>query len=291
MTTAWLFPGQGSQSVGMEGNLSKIPIGKERLARAEQILGWSVLEKCRSDEETLSQTLYTQPCLFVIESILTDLCLDQGITLDVVAGHSLGEYSAFYAARVFDFESGLHLVSQRARLMDEAAGGKMAALLKFDRSALEKVIADTPDVIIANDNSVEQVVISGTPEAVDTVLSHVKAKRAIPLKVSGAFHSPMMESAAQEFQSLLETVTFNQAAVPVLSNVDPTHPTTDANELRNYLIQQMTSAVRWREIMDKLPEMSVTSAIEIGPGKVLTGLLKRTCPYLELRNISDLADY
>lgn len=285
MTTAWVFPGQGSQAVGMEGNLFDTPIGRERASAAERILGWSVSEKCRSDEETLSRTLYTQPCLFVIESILTDLCLEKGLSADFVAGHSLGEYSALYAARVFDFESGLHLVQNRARLMDSAAGGKMAALMKFDRSQLESVVQETGNVVIANDNSPEQVVISGTPDAVDAVLSQVKAKRAVPLKVSGAFHSPLMESAAREFQRILDLVTFDNAIVPVLSNVDPDRPTKDAEELKDYLVRQMTNSVRWREIAGKLSEIGVKKTIEIGPGKVLTGLIKRTCPDMELENI------
>lgn len=289
MATAWVFPGQGSQAIGMEGSLTETAIGRERLSEAERILGWSVVDICHSDEETLSRTLYTQPCLFTIESILGDLCLEKGLTPNFVAGHSLGEYSALYAARVFDFETGLHLVMNRARLMDSAAGGKMAALMKFDRPGLEEAIAATADVVIANDNSPEQVVISGTPEGVDSVLGQVKAKRALPLKVSGAFHSPLMEKAAGEFAAILELVSFQTATVPVISNIDPDNPTRDADELKNHLIRQMTGSVRWREIMLKLPALGVTEAIEIGPGKVLTGLIKRTCPDLALQNIDPVS--
>jgi [acyl-carrier-protein] S-malonyltransferase len=286
MKTAWVFPGQGSQAVGMIGDLLDTAIGKERLKVAEKILGWSVLEKCQGDEETLSQTLYTQPCLFVVETILADLLIEKGYFPNLVAGHSLGEYSALYTARVFNFETGLHLVQNRSCLMDSAEGGKMAALMKFDRSSLETVVNRTENVVIANDNSSEQVVISGTPEAVDLVLSQVKVKRALPLKVSGAFHSPLMENAANQFQQILELVNFQEAKVPVISNVNPSQPTTDAEELKSYLIQQMTNSVRWREIMLKLPEVGVTKAIEVGPGKVLSGLIKRTCAKMELENIS-----
>jgi [acyl-carrier-protein] S-malonyltransferase len=285
MTTAWVFPGQGSQAIGMEGSLLETALGQERARTAEKILGWSVAEICHSDEETLSRTLYTQPCLFAIESILSDLCLEKGLSPDFVAGHSLGEYSALYAARVFDFESGLHLVRERARLMDAAAGGKMAALMKFDRPGLESAIVSMADVVIANDNSPEQVVISGTPEAIDAVLSQVKAKRALPLKVSGAFHSPLMENAARELATILESVPFHTATIPVVSNIDPDNPTTEATKLKEYLLQQMTGSVRWREIMLKFSTLGVTKAIEIGPGKVLTGLWKRTCPDVELQNI------
>ena len=290
MKTAWIFPGQGSQALGMIGDLAESALGQERLEIAERILGWSVLEKCQGDEETLSRTLYTQPCLFVVESILADLLQEKGHFPDLVAGHSLGEYSALYAARVFNFETGLNLVQNRSRLMDAAEGGKMAALMKFDRTSLETVINQTENVVIANDNSAEQVVISGTPEAVDLVLGQVKVKRVIQLKVSGAFHSPLMENAAIQFQQILELVNFRSAKVPVISNVNPSQPITDAEELKSYLIQQMTSSVRWREIILKLLDVGVEKAIEVGPGKVLTGLIKRTVPAIELENISQLAD-
>ena len=290
MKTAWIFPGQGSQALGMIGDLAESALGQERLEIAERILGWSVLEKCQGDEETLSRTLYTQPCLFVVESILADLLQEKGHFPDLVAGHSLGEYSALYAARVFNFETGLNLVQNRSRLMDAAEGGKMAALMKFDRTSLETVVNQTENVVIANDNSAEQVVISGTPEAVDLVLDQVKVKRVMQLKVSGAFHSPLMENAAIQFQQILELVNFQKAKVPVISNVDPSNPTQDGEQLKKYLIQQMTSSVRWREIMLKLPDVGVEKAIEVGPGKVLTGLIKRTTPAIELENISQLAN-
>jgi [acyl-carrier-protein] S-malonyltransferase len=191
---------------------------------------------------------------------------------------------------VFNFETGLNLVQNRSRLMDAAEGGKMAALMKFDRTSLETVINQTENVVIANDNSAEQVVISGTPEAVDLVLGQVKVKRVMPLKVSGAFHSPLMDNAAIQFQQILELVNFRSAKVPVISNVNPSQPITDAEELKSYLIQQMTSSVRWREIILKLLDVGVEKAIEVGPGKVLTGLIKRTVPAIELENISQLAD-
>lgn len=287
---AWVFPGQGSQVVGMGIDLKETPVGRDKFEKAEQILGWSVLEKCQEDETELARTLYTQPCLYVIESILIDLLQKQGQQPDLVAGHSLGEYSALYGAGVFDFEAGLHLVKLRAELMDAAAGGKMAALMKFDREQLETALAATPDVVLANDNSAEQVVISGTPEAVDAILSQVKAKRTVLLKVSGAFHSPFMANAAREFQTELETIAFNDAQVPVLSNVEPA-PATAAAELKQRLIAQMTGNVRWQEIMLQLPKMGISQVIEVGPGKALTGLLKRTCPDIALKNVRGLSDF
>ena len=288
--TAWIFPGQGSQAVGMGVDLQSTKLGQAKFSQAEEILNWSIIEKCKGDEAILSQTRYTQPCLYVIECILIDLLKESGQQPDVVAGHSLGEYSALYAANVFDFVTGLKLVRRRATLMTDAAGGKMAALMKFDREQLETAIAATPDVVIANDNSDQQVVISGATEAVDQILSQVQARRVVPLKVSGAFHSPLMAAAAAQFQTFLDEASFDEADVAILSNVDPT-PATTAAEIKQRLIAQMTGNVRWREIMEKLPELEITQSIEVGPGKVLSGLLKRNCREITLQSVGSLAEF
>lgn len=285
--TAWVFPGQGSQKIGMGADLANLPEAKARFDQADMILGWSVLEICQSEEDKVSNTLYTQPCLYVIESILADLIRAKGRQPDFVAGHSLGEYVALYAARVFDFAAGLKLVKLRGELMSQASEGVMAALMGFDREALETKIKQTAGVALANDNNPGQAVISGAPEAVEAVMHAVKSKRAVKLNVSGAFHSPLMADAAAQFQPMLDTVEFNPAQVPVLSNVDPA-PTTDAERLKQRLTQQMTSSVRWREISLRLPEEGVEQVVEIGPDKVLTGLIKRTVRSLQLRNIGDL---
>lgn len=282
--TAWVFPGQGSQLIGMGVDLQDIPVAKAKFELAEKILGWSVLDICQGDETTLACTLYTQPCLYVVESILIDLLKGKVDLPQLVAGHSLGEYVALYAAEVFDFESGLRLVKKRAELMNSADGGKMAALMKFDRAQLTTVLNNTPDVVLANDNSEAQVVISGTPEGIENVLSQVKAKKAIALNVSGAFHSPLMQGAAEEFLTVLESVEFKEAKIPVLSNVDP-QPTIDSQVLKGKLTQQMTSSVRWRETMLQLAQAGVAEIIEIGPGKVLCGLIKRTCKDIALEAI------
>lgn len=287
--TAWVFPGQGSQAIGMGVELLELPEAKTKFEQAEQILGWSVPAVCQSEEDKLSRTLYTQPCLYVVESILVDLMQARGQKADLVAGHSLGEYVALYAAKVFDFASGLRLVKRRAELMDSASDGLMAAVIGFDREQLEQQIAQVEDVVLANDNNAGQVVISGTPAGVEAVLSQIKAKRIVRLNVSGAFHSPLMANAAAEFQQVLETVDFADAQIPVLSNVEPT-PAIAATELKQRLVQQMTGSVRWREISLRLPEEGVQRVVEIGPGKVLTGLIKRTAPDLALENISSMAD-
>lgn len=286
--TAWVFPGQGSQAKAMGADLLDLSYAKDKFAQAEEILGWSVAEICHESDK-LSRTLYTQPSLYVVESILADLMRERGHQPDLVAGHSLGEYVALYVAGVFDWATGLSLIKCRAELMDSAAGGMMAALIGFNREQLEQQIAQTPEVVLANDNSSAQVVISGTPTAVEAVLSQVKAKRAIPLNVSGAFHSPLMAAAAAEFEEVLNSVSFNSAQIPVLSNVEPT-PTVDAAVLKERLSRQITGSVRWRETSERLQAEGIERVVEIGPGTVLTGLIKRTCHDLILENVSSATD-
>lgn len=282
--TAWVFPGQGSQSVGMGQDLAEICASK--LAEAKDILGWSVLEACQN-EAKLKNTSYTQPCLYVIECALADLLVEKGEHPSVVAGHSLGEYSALYTASVFEFATGLHLVKRRAELMSQASEGAMAALMGFKRDELDAKLAETEGVVLANDNNPMQVVISGTLAAVEAVMNGIKTKRAVKLNVGGAFHSPLMAKAAKEYESVLSEVSFADAKVPVMSNVEPT-PETAAAILKTRLIDQMTGSVRWREISLGLPEQGIESVVEIGPGKVLTGLIKRTCRGLTLKNVDSV---
>lgn len=286
--TAWVFPGQGSQTIGMGSDLVVIPEAKAKFDQAQEILGWSVLDISQSEDDKVSNTLYTQSCLYTLECILVDLLKAKGQTPSVVAGHSLGEYVALYTAGVYEFGPGLRLVQRRAELMAQTSEGVMAALMGFDRTELEAKIQATEGIVLANDNNPSQVVISGTPTAVDEVISTVKSKRAVKLNLSGAFHSPLMAPAAREFEQVLTTVEFQEASVPVLSNVDPT-PTTDSTQLKSRLTQQMTGPVRWREISLQLPELGIDAVIEVGPGNVLTGLIKRTCKGLPLNNVGTLA--
>ncbi|WP_310427118.1 ACP S-malonyltransferase [Chamaesiphon sp. VAR_48_metabat_135_sub] len=289
MKTAWVFPGQGSQVLGMGVDLLAIDSAKARFDRAAEILGWSVIDICQNDEVKLGNTRYTQPCLYVIECILVDLLKQCGLKPDAVAGHSLGEFVALYAAEVFDFETGLQLVKSRAELMDLASEGGMTALLGFDRVQLETAIAETEGVVLANDNSSAQAVISGTAEGIAAVVTKIKLKRAIPLKVSGAFHSPMMATAATEFGKLLAPIVFHDAKIPVLSNVAPT-AATNGSELKERIDKQITGSVRWREISLQLPELGIQQAIEVGPGKVLGGLIKRTCEGIVVVQIGTRSD-
>lgn len=294
MAVAWVFPGQGSQKTGMAEAVLSLPGAEERFALASARLGRDLLAICSAPEggeglHNLNDTRNTQPALFVVESLLVDALHAQGRRPDLVAGHSLGELVALYAAGVFDAETGLALMQRRSELMAEAGGGAMTAVIGFDPQQLRDLVAATEGVVIANDNSEAQVVLSGTPEAVAAVSGALRCKRAIPLAVSGAFHSPFMAEAADRFAEELEQVPFREASVPVLSNSDPS-PERDPERLKSKLKRQMTSGVRWRETMGRLEGEGILTAVEIGPGNVLSGLIKRSCQSLVTAQVGSAAD-
>ncbi len=288
MPIAWVFPGQGSQSTGMALGLAEV--GADKFATAESILGWSVWEMSQADPLTLAQTQYTQPCIYTVSAILTDRLRLQGHQPHLVAGHSLGEYSALYAVGVLTFAEGLRLVKERSLLMAQTTGGKMTALIGFDRHKLNDLVAAQPEVVIANDNSPDQVVISGTATAVDNIVQQLGAKRAVPLPVSGAFHSPLMAEAEAKLAEIIASTNFCDPQCPVLLNSDPTTPLTDGASIKQRLLTQITAPVRWREIGLYLQNAGFDEVWEVGPGRVLTGLLKRTAPQLKLRNVDSLAN-
>lgn len=293
MGIAWVFPGQGSQKVGMAAAVLELPGASERFAAASELLGRDLLAICRGDAEgelsDLNDTRNTQPAMFVVESLLVDALRAQGRSADLVAGHSLGELVALYAAGVFDVSTGLRLMKTRSELMAGAGGGAMTAVMGFDRGELEQLVAATEGVVIANDNSSAQVVLSGTPEAVAAVSGQLTCKRAIPLAVSGAFHSPFMAKAAEAFATALEAIPFADATIPVLSNTDPS-PETSGAALKARLRHQMTTGVRWRETMERLSSEAIATAVEIGPGAVLSGLIKRSCEGVSTAQIAGAAD-
>jgi [acyl-carrier-protein] S-malonyltransferase len=293
MGIAWVFPGQGSQKVGMADGLLDLPGALECFRQASDLLGRDLLAICQGQASgelsDLNDTRNTQPALFLIESLLASQLQAQGRSPSLVAGHSLGELVALHVAGVFDFPTGLALMRKRSSLMAAAGGGAMTAVMGFDRSQLEELVAATEGVVIANDNSSAQVVLSGSPEAVAAVASQLTCKRAIPLAVSGAFHSPFMAEAAQAFALELEAVPFADAQVPVLSNTDPT-PETGGEALKARLIQQMTTGVRWRETMEQFTALGIDTAVEIGPGAVLSGLIKRSCEGLATAQVTNAGD-
>jgi len=290
MGNAWVFPGQGSQKVGMAAGVLELPGVRARFAAASELLGRDLLAICEGEGDgDLNDTRNTQPALFAVESLLIDALKAQGRAPQLVAGHSAGELVALYAAGVFDAATGLQLIKTRSELMAAAGGGAMTAVMGFDRTQLEELVAATDGVVIANDNSDAQVVISGSPEAVAAVSSQLSCKRAIPLAVSGAFHSPFMAEAAGAFAQVLAAAPFADAQIPVLSNTDPT-PETSGEALKTRLTSQMTSGVRWRETMQRLSADGINVAVEIGPGNVLSGLIKRSCPTITTAQISTAAD-
>jgi len=296
MGIAWVFPGQGSQKLGMAAGVLDLPGARERFALASELLGRDLLAICSGEDQgevdapsDLNDTRNTQPALFVVESLLIDGLQAQGRGAQLVAGHSLGELVALYAAGVFDAATGLALMKRRSELMAAAGGGAMTAVMGFERAELEQLVAATEGVVIANDNSDAQVVLSGSPEAVAAVSGQLRCKRAIPLAVSGAFHSPFMAGAAASFAAELEQVPFADAAIPVLSNTDPT-PETSGAALKQRLTSQMTTGVRWRETMAALSAAGISTAVEIGPGNVLSGLIKRGCTGVDTAQIAGAAD-
>ena len=295
MSIAWVFPGQGSQKVGMADQLLNMSGANARFSLASELLGRDLLAICRGESgggdgpDDLNDTRNTQPALFVVESLLVDNLIKQGREASLVAGHSLGELVALYAAGVFDLETGLSLMKTRSELMAAAGGGAMTAVIGFDRNQLDELVSGIDGVSIANDNSEAQVVISGRPEAVGQVSEQLKCKRAIPLAVSGAFHSPFMAEAADRFAAILDGVSFRNARIPVLSNSDPC-ATSSGDTLKQRLKQQMTTGVRWRETMAAMASEGVNTLVEIGPGNVLSGLAKRSMDGVTTAQISGAAD-
>jgi len=295
MTIAWVFPGQGSQKLGMANSLLDLPGARGRFELASEIIGRDLWKICSGEEVPqekiydLNDTRNTQPALFVVESLLVDDLKRQERETHLIAGHSLGEIVGLYSANVLDAKTALLLLKKRSELMASAGGGAMIAVLGFDRNELDDLISKTEGASIANDNSESQVVLSGSPNAVRKVADELKCKRAIPLQVSGAFHSPFMHEASKKFALELDQVTFQDAQVPVLSNVDPI-PTVSGAILKDRLKKQMTTGVRWREIMDTMQKEGITTMVEIGPGNVLSGLAKRSMKGILASQISNASD-
>lgn len=289
--TAFLFPGQGSQMVGMGKDVYKE--AKPLYDRAADLMGKDLANiSFEGPGELLAQTRFTQPALYVHSYALYTLLTQS--TPVAVAGHSLGEYSALAAAGVFDFEQGLRLVIRRGQLMQKAgetAPGSMAAIIGLDESALQEILDDIESkgyiVRIANFNSPGQLVISGDKQAIELAVTAAQlkgAKRALPLNVTGAFHSPLMEQASLEFQKEVVEVTFNTARVPVYSNVTATE-SENPELLKQNLVKQMTHPVLWSKTIENMIAQGVERFVEIGSGRVLTGLIKRIDKSATLVNI------
>ena len=284
MKKAFVFPGQGAQFVGMGKDLYESNKRAQLFFdKANEVLGYSITDIMFSGtDEDLRQTKVTQPAVF-IHSVVSALCMDE-FNPDMVAGHSLGEFSALTAAGALTYEDGLKLVYARAMAMQkacEAAPSTMAAIIGLPDELIEQVCAEISKegnvVVPANYNSPGQVVISGNVEAIKEACSKLKeagAKRVLPLSVGGAFHSPLMEMARVELAKAIETAPVNMPICPVYQNVDAL-PHTDPEEIKNNLLKQLTAPVRWTQSVKNMIGDGMTDFAECGPGQVLTGLIGR----------------
>ena len=286
---AYVFPGQGAQFVGMGKDLYESnEQARELFERANEILGFRITDiMFEGTAEDLKQTKVTQPAVF-LHSVISALVL--GVEPEMVAGHSLGEFSALVVAKVLSFEDGLRLVAARAMAMQKACElnpSVMAAVLGLPDEKVEEVCAGIDGVVVpANYNCPGQLVISGANEAIDAACEKMKeagAKRAMKLPVGGAFHSPLMEPARVELEAVIRATTYNKPICPVYQNVDA-KPYTDPEELKRNSIAQLTGPVRWTQTVQNMVADGASSFRELGPGTVLQGLIKKIAPEAVIEN-------
>ncbi len=288
MKKAYVFPGQGAQFVGMGKDLyDNSPLAKEMFEKANDILGFRITDLMfAGTDEDLRQTRVTQPAIF-LHSVILAATKGADFTPDMVAGHSLGEFSALVASKALAFEDGLKLVYARAMAMQkacEAEPSTMAAIIGLADNVVEEALASIDEVVVpANYNCPGQLVISGSMEGIAIACEKLKAagaKRALPLKVGGAFHSPLMEPARVELAAAIKNTPFNSPICPIYQNVNA-KAVTSAEEIKTNLIAQLTSPVRWTQIVQNMVADGATSFTEVGPGAVLQGLVKKIAPTVE----------
>lgn len=289
MKKAYVFPGQGSQFTGMGKDLyENSERAKALFDKANEILGFSITDiMFEGSAEELKQTKVTQPAVFLHSVILAEVL---GVEPQAVAGHSLGEFSALVVAGALSFEDGLRLVAKRAMAMQkccEAQPGAMAAILALEDEVVEQICDQTEGVVVAaNYNCPGQLVISGASESVDAVCEKLKAagaRRALRLPVGGAFHSPLMEAAREELEQAIAEVEFHTPKCPIYQNVDA-KPQSDPEQIKQNLIAQLTAPVRWTQIMREMVADGVDSFVELGPGAVLQGMIKKLGAQVEVES-------
>lgn len=296
---AFVFPGQGAQAVGMGKDVYEaLPQSRAVFEKGDEVLGFPLSKLIfEGPESELKQTVNTQPALVTASVAYLEALQHLGVTPDYVAGHSLGEYSALVAAGVLSYEDAVRLVRLRGQFMEEAVPGgqgAMAATLGADRAALTELCRSISEagnsVELANVNCPGQIVVSGTVAGVNEVVQRVKeagGKRAIPLEVSGPFHSSLMKEAAEQLAAELQKVTFNAPLIPVIVNVTAA-PVTDPEEIRNLLVAQVFSPVLWQDSVEWLIADGVDTFVEIGSGSVLAGLIRKIDKNVKLVNINSL---
>ena len=294
---AAIFPGQGSQSPGMGQSLYEFSTDARAVLDAcDAAYGGDLLDVCfNGTADDLKDTAVAQPALFAVSMAAYAAATARGYTADFVAGHSVGEYAALCAAGVFDVQTGISLVKARGRSMAAAAAvnpGGMAAVLGLDAAVIGKCCSDSGlAVVAANDNCPGQVVISGVAEAIDAITQPLKelgAKKVIRLAVSGGFHSPLMQSAASEMASMLQSIAFSAPQIRIIANVTA-HWISDPGAIKAALVEQVAGPVRWTETLQLLNQAGVDSFTEFGSGAVLAGLVKRTLPGASVMSVGDEA--
>ena len=283
MKKAYVFPGQGAQYPGMGKELyDNYPLAKEMMNKANEILGFDILKiMFEGTEQDLMQTKVTQPAIFIHSVTLANI-LSDNFKPDMVAGHSLGEFSALVAAKSMTYEDGLKLVFARAMAMQKACEmqpSTMAAVIGLDESTVEEVLSNIVDEIVvpANYNTIGQIVISGSMKGIELAMEKLKAagaKRVLPIKVGGAFHSPLMEPARLELETAIDKTPFHTPICPIYQNVSAL-PSTDPMQIKQNLIKQLTSPVRWTQTIKNMINDGAKEFIEVGPGNVLQGLIKK----------------
>lgn len=293
---AFVFPGQGSQSVGMGKSLyESSDAAKKIFEKADEVLGRSISKLCfEGPEEELKLTINTQPAILVTSIAALEALKEKlNITPDCVAGHSLGEYGAYYASGSIDFSTAMKLIDKRAKEMNNAAlatKGAMSAIIGMDKDAILDVISKIDGMVsVANYNSPAQIVITGEADAVEkanAALKEAGAKRVVPLPVSGGFHSKLMEEASVKFSEILDDCEIKDAEIPVYTNVDA-EPTTSAIRFKAKMTAQIYSSVMWTQTIQRMAADGVDTIVEIGPGKVLAGLIKKTDASINVLNIFD----